>query len=175
MEIPLAYVQSLDGFLTDSNGKSPTEWASPEDQEYFKQLVIETGLVIMGTNTYEAHKEILKPHDGLLRVIMTRAPEKYASVQVPGQLEFSSLSPADLIASLENRDFKKALLAGGAKLYSSFFNANLISSLQVTIEPILFGTGECGATGIPINTHLQLIDTRQLNTRGTLLVRYKVV
>jgi dihydrofolate reductase len=175
MEIILAYVMSLDGFVTDSAGNSPTQWASPEDQAQFQQLVRDCGLVIMGTNTYESHKQFFKHDENILRIVMTRTPEKYATEVVPDHLEFSSLSPSDLTKSLTNMGYTKALMAGGPKLYAEFFKAGLITDLHVTIEPLLLGAGTSAASGVPSQIKLRLIDTVQLNTRGTLLVRYKVV
>lgn len=175
MKITLAYVMSLDGFVTDSAGNAPTQWASIEDQQQFQQLVRDCGLVLMGTNTYESHKHFFTHTENVLRIVMTRHPETYLPEAIPGHLEFTSHSPRDLMTSLQGRGFNKALMAGGPRLYASFFQDRLITDLHITIEPILFGGGISATSGIPNNISLQLIDSMQLNTRGTLLVRYKVV
>ena len=56
MRVILAYVVSKDGFLVGPHGEQSAAWASPEDQEHFKKLTHECGVVIIGSNTYEAHK-----------------------------------------------------------------------------------------------------------------------
>jgi dihydrofolate reductase len=175
MNVILAYVSSLDGFLTNAAGQEASIWASQEDQAQFKQLGLECGVIIVGTNTYESHKAMMKPENGLLRIVMTREPEKYSKELISGSLEFSPLSPADLVKELSVARRRKALLAGGPKLYGEFFKEKLITELHVTLEPMLFGSGLSAASGIPADIRLQLMDTRQLNADGTLLLRYKVL
>ena len=106
---------------------------------------------------------------------MTREPEKYAKEFVSGLLEFSALSPVELLKKLSADGRRKVLLAGGPKLYGEFFKEKLITELHVSIEPVLFGLGLSAASGIPGDVRLQLMDSSQLNANGTLLVRYKVL
>jgi len=175
MEVILAYVSSADGFLTDSASRQPNEWASAEDQRHFQELSTASGVVIIGSNTYDAHKRMLKPSPDIKRIVMTRDPEKYAANQVMGKLEFTSDSPQEVIAKLQAHEYKHVLLAGGPKLYQQFFAAHLITDLEITIEPLLFGAGVSAATGIPSNIKLKLVDSYLLNNAGTLLVKYKVL
>lgn len=175
MKVTLAYVMSLDGFLTDSEGRSPSAWASREDQEHFKSLMLECGTAIFGTNTFEVNKEFQEISKDILRVVLTRHPERYKDREVPGQLEFHSLSPGDMLRHLEGLGKDKVLLAAGPHLYAEFLKAGLVSELHVTIEPLLFGTGLAAASGIPSKTQLEAIDMKPLNQRSTLLVKYKVV
>jgi len=175
MEVILAYVVSADGFLTDSRGRQAPEWASMEDQEHFQNLMPECGVSIIGSNTYEAHKHSFADESPIRRIVMTRKPEKFAGESVPGSIEFTSLSPRDVIRKLEDEGHKKVLFAGGPKLYAQFFKDKLIAELQITTEPLLFGSGLSAAGGIPSDIELMLIDIKRLNQRGTLLARYKVL
>lgn len=175
MNVILAYVTSLDGFLTNASGQEAIVWASPEDQKQFKTLGLECGIIIVGSNTYEAHKEIMKPEKGLLRIVMTRDENKYSKEHLAGTLEFTSLSPLALVQKLEASGKTSALVAGGPKLYAEFFKEKLVTELRVTMEPYLFGTGLSAACSIPSDIHLQLLSSSQLNTNGTLLLTYKVL
>ena len=175
MHIILAYVQSLDGYLTDTKGRSSHLWASRADQKHFKRLVRDCGTVVFGSGTYESIRATLRPSRAVLRVVMTSKPQKYRKQTLPGMLEFSSLSAKDLVANLKKRRHPKILLAGGPRLFKSFFSANLISELQITTEPLLFGGGTASGSGIPKAIKLRLIDSKPLNQRGTLLARYKVL
>lgn len=175
MNVVLAYVTSLDGFLTNSAGQEAAIWASPEDQKQFKELARECGVVVIGTNTYVSHKASLVPENGLLRIVMTREPEKYDKELVSGSLEFSSLSPQELVKKISSGGRRKILLAGGPKLYGEFFKEKIVTELHVTLEPVLFGAGLAAGSGIPSDVALQLMDSVQLNANGTLLLRYKVL
>src|SRR3954466_5674918 len=149
MKVILAYVVSLDGFLTDSNGRSPSTWASLEDQKHFKRLMLECGTVIFGTNTFELNKNFLEITKDIQRVVLTRHPEKYKKYEVPGQLEFFSLSPREILARLSNEGREKVLIASGPRLYAEFLREGLVDELHVTIEPLLFGSGLAAASGVP--------------------------
>lgn len=175
MKVILAYVMSLDGFLTDSGGRSPSTWASPEDQVHFKKLMLECGVVIFGSNTFEINKNFIEISKDILRVVLTRHPEKFAEYHVPGQLEFFSLSPQEILEHLKLEGREKVLIAAGPRLYVEFLREGLVDELHVTIEPLLFGSGLAAASGIPAHTQLETIDILALNQRSTLLVKYKVV
>ena len=106
---------------------------------------------------------------------MTRDPGKYAAHEIRGKIEFTSDSPQEVIAKLKDHEYKDILLAGGPKLYAQFFAARLITDLEISVEPVLFGSGISAATGIPSNIQLKLVDSSPLNRSGTLLLKYKVL
>ena len=173
MRVILAYVVSKDGFLVGPHGEQSGSWASSEDQEHFKKLARECGVVIIGSNTYEVHKDIFS-NDGMRRIVMTRHPEKYTS-EKRKEFEFTSLTPFDVIEQLKSEGREKVLIAGGPALYREFLKTELVGELQETVEPLLIGDGLSAARGVPSNARLELVDTKQLNTRGTLLHTYRVV
>jgi dihydrofolate reductase len=76
---------------------------------------------------------------------------------------------------LGKQGFKQALLVGGGKIANSFFLDNLINEVWLTIEPRIFGTGKVLAEGRRLDVPLKLISTKKLNTKGTLLLKYKVL
>ena len=63
------------------------------------------GLIIMGSNTYNA--EPFKPSRNHFLVIMTRHPEKYKSLEVPGQSNLLMESPLDLLIDLKRKVMNK--------------------------------------------------------------------
>ena len=165
MRIILAMVVSLDGKSTKAD-ESPNLWASVEDHGFFNDLKKKIGVVIVGRKTYEAAG---KPHgDGIRRIVMSR----------------DGPTPREVIADLENRGYKEALLVGGSEINGAFFSSEggsasggrrkLINEIYLTIEPKIFGAGLPIAQGILDDVHLELINVRQLNPQGTLLLHYHV-
>lgn len=186
MTVRALMVQSVDGRTTRGDDPNVYTWSSPEDQEQFFATIRASSLIIMGSGTYQAAKSqiVLKPET--LRVVLTSQPEAYRADAVPGQLEFSSLAPDLLIASLEERGYTQATLAGGQKVLGSFLEAGLVTELVVTIEPFLFGAGAplvtapsplgfSASAGTQPPPKLQLLQLIQLNQRGTLLLTYQVL
>lgn len=173
MRITLVMVESIGGETTDGE-KPPYEWASPEDQEQFYAEISRVRLIIMGRKTYESIKNIIKPTSDIRRIVMTSKPEDFEKEHINGQLDFSSALPNDLVQGLEQEGYKEALLVGGPELNESFLNEHLVTNIQVTIEPRIFGEGKRFVNGLQKSVQLKLIESRVLNEIGTLFLHYKV-
>lgn len=172
MKIILAMVSSLDGKITKGNSPNIYEWTSKEDQEYFFSLIAMSNAIIMGSKTYKAVKHRIRLQKKLLRIVLTKNPEKYSHEIVSGQLEFSNESPKELVSRLKKTGYKKILVVGGEKVNTSFLKAKLIDELYLTIEPVVFGKGKNLFEEIELRKSLQLISLRRLNKKGTLLLKY---
>ena len=94
---------------------------------------------------------------------------------VPHQLEFINLTPEKLVLELENRGYSSALLVGGSTTLTSFLNANLVSELKITLEPIMLGSGKPLVQKLITEKKLKLKNWQKLNTQGTLILNYIVV
>lgn len=174
LKVILAMVMSVDGKTTRGKDAKVHAWTSKEDQAYFMSLIQEQQLVIMGRKTYAAAKSQMRLSSSILRMVITRRPERYQRKSILGQLEFTRHTPQVLMKKLAARGYKRALLVGGGELNGAFLRAELVHEVWMTIEPILFGQGEAVVCGKLINTHLQLRSVTKLNSRGTLLLKYTV-
>ncbi|PIY80226.1 MAG: deaminase [Candidatus Pacebacteria bacterium CG_4_10_14_0_8_um_filter_42_14] len=174
MKITLAMVMSADGRTTKGDDPNIYSWTSPEDQEHFFSRIAENNLIIMGRKTYESAAEKIRFAPERLRVVMTKNPGLYAEFTVKGQLEFSNENPAELISRLEEKGFNRALLVGGETLNWHFLKAGLVDELLLTVEPQLFGSGAGLFSGPLDSLKLELLEQKQLNDQGTMLMRYKV-
>ena len=174
MKITLCYVASADGRVTGPKGEQPKRWASPEDQTQFQKLIKENGVVIIGRNTYLAHRKQLKLTPNVRRIVMTAQPGALKKDEVKGRLEFTSLSPVKLVRALEKGGYRRALLAGGPRLSAAFLKAKIVNELYLTIEPKLFGAGLPTLEGNFPQIRMKLLGEKQLNKNGTLLLRYKI-
>jgi len=173
MKIVLADVASADGFITKGDAPNVSHWSSKEDWEHFLALRQQYELVVMGRKTFEAVQP--KPEVGRLRVVLTSHPDDYAVVAVTGQLEFSALTPEELVASLKARGYNSMLLVGGGAINGAFLAAGLADELYLTIEPTLFGNGTPLLGNAAVDVALRLLESRQLNDQGTLLMHYAFV
>lgn len=174
MKLVALAVTSLDGYIT--RGAEPgSAFASREDEELFRATVRRAGAVIMGRRTFDPiRRTVLRNIDsGLLRVVVTREPERYEAIARPGALEFSSAAPEAIVADLAARGFALAVLGGGAATYDLFARARLIDEWWITVEPFLFGSGT-SLTSFTGHPPLRLLEARPLND-STVLLRYRLV
>lgn len=176
MKLTLVVVTSSDGkTYIEKYADHHVTWASKEDQEYFFNKIINIAtLIIMGRNTYESSKEIMKHREGRKRVVMTNTPEKYKKESIPNQLEFTNENPKSLIKRLEKEGFAEAYHVGGAGSASAFFKEKLITNIYQTIEPKIFGVG-VGIVDGEFEIDLKLESLEQLNQKGTILLKYAVL
>lgn len=133
----------------------------------------------MGRTTYEATRERLRPKTfpNLHRMVWTRQPERWATDLIPGTLEFSSAEPAAVTKYLRELGKKRCALLGGGETNAAWWQAGLVDELQLTIEPVLFGTGTpliASVLPTPPPRPLELIDATPLGDRGAILLRYRI-
>ncbi len=174
MKVTMVMLSSADGKTTKGNDNNIYTWTSTEDQKYFFSLIKKNNLIIMGSETYNASKPVIKLEKGKLRIVLTRNPKKYITQTVVGQLEFSEETPEKLIKRLSSLGYKKALLVGGSIINGLFLKQNLVNELCLTIEPKIFGNGKNIIEGQSFDKSLRLISAKKLNKGGTLLLNYKI-
>jgi dihydrofolate reductase len=175
MKVTMAIVSSVDGKTTRGDESSIYKWTSKEDQEFFFSLIQKNSLVVMGSKTYEAARSVIRLDPKILRVVITRSPEKYKNETVVGQLEFSPDRPIELIKKLEQNGYQEILLVGGTTINTLFLQERLVDEIFLTVEPKIFGRGKTFVDNIDLDLKLKLISSKQLNDQGTLLLHYKIL
>ena len=176
MEIIALAAASLDGFITRGD-EAGTAFTSQADKEWFGEVMKTFPIKIFGRKTFEVSKDYIReqsqdPQSGL-RIVLTRKPQDFASLQRPGQLEFTDASASEIITALQERQLedKRVAILGGGVIYSAFLNADLLDEFWITLEPQLFGSGTPIATEAS-NTDLSLKEMVQLGP-STLLLKYR--
>jgi dihydrofolate reductase len=172
VQVTLAVVSSLNGKITKGGDAPAHSWTSPEDWEEFQRLRDSCDVVILDSKTYGQMD--IKPSPKLLRIVLTRRPKEYRIKAIPGQLEFTDSEPAALIQKLQAEGHRRVLLAGGRRTSYAFLEAGLVDDFYLTLEPQLFGDGKAMLADGPLDLSLQLLETEQLNARGTMLLHYRV-
>lgn len=173
MKIVLVFVSTLDGKVTKWGDPHVKTWSSLKDQDYFNNLWKDSRLIVMGSNTFNA--EAFKPSLNHRLIIMTGSPDNYRNNAVPGQLEFTNITPVHLASELQKDGNEQMLLVGGAHLATSFLKENLVDEIWLTIEPKIFGMGGNFVTGEKLDINLRLMDIKKVNEQGTLITKYEVI
>jgi dihydrofolate reductase len=173
MKTILVFVSTLDGKVTKWHDPFVRSWSSKEDQKYFTGILEEARLIIIGSNTYNA--DPLKPSTKHLLVVMTGRPSGYKSHVIPGQVEFTDESPAQLVSRFEKEGHEQMIVVGGPHVATSFLKEHLVDELWLTIEPKIFGTGGNFVAEEMLDIELQLISCDRVNERGTLITKYAIL
>ena len=148
---------TADGFIA-RDAHHLASWTSKEDKKFFVERTKQAGVMIMGANTYET---IGKPMPGRLTVVYSRS-KQYEGVEV------TSKPPAELLKDLESRGYTEVAICGGASIYTMFMKANVVDTLYLTVEPLLFGSGVSIFTE-SLETNLTLASSRNLADNVILL------
>lgn len=173
MRVKMAAVISLDGKIKKAAKVHKRDWISDEDKVYFRKLMDEYDLIVMGRKTYASME--LRPRNGKQYVVVTRNPALYATNNTKDSIEFCDSTPQEIVMKYGELGFSRLLLVGGGSLYTAFLNAKLVDMLDITIEPIILGKGKSLVDCINVTVELQVIHQFRLNSRGTLLLQLKVV
>ncbi len=173
MKTILIFVSSLDGKVTKWGQSHVSSWSSHQDQHYYQNVLNESRLIIMGSNTFNFGT--FKPSTNHQLIIMTGHPDKYKNLEISGQIEFTNESPNGLTNRFTKEGHQQMLVLGGPHIATSFLKEQLIDELWLTIEPKIFGQGDNFATGAKLNINLHLMHCEKVNDEGTLITKYAVL
>ena len=141
---------SLDGFINDRNGSA--EVLSPDFAELvetptFKEVINNTGAVIMGRHTYEMADPFMWVNDDYefqvpLFILTHTPPAKYPKGNDKLSLTFVTDGIESAISKAKSAAGDKDVqVIGGANTIQQCLNAGLCDELQIDIMPILLGNG----------------------------------
>lgn len=166
----LTVATSSDALISPSIDTSTADWASAEEQDLFFADVGAADWCIMGRHTHEAAD---KPDRH--RIIFSTTQSGWVR---PKQLwlDPSGLTPAVLGAHVESvRPLTKGLILGGMRVHDWFLAAGAIDRVNLTVEPVRFGTGvpvfgdqdEADPVAVFTTREFKVIAERPLNKSGT--------
>ncbi|MFA6601321.1 MAG: dihydrofolate reductase family protein [Candidatus Paceibacterota bacterium] len=152
---------TADGFIA-KNDQHPAFWTSKEDKKRFVDLTKRAGVVVMGSKTFST---LPRPLSERLNIVYSRTKT------YPGA-ETMNTGPVELLRELEKRGFKEVAICGGSEIYTMFMKANVVDTLYLTIEPLVFGNG-IKLFKEEMLQHLKLVSLEKAEN-GALLLEYKV-
>ena len=149
----LVVASSLDGYIAQNSEQVSTAWTSEADKKWFGQISRQIGWLIMGERTY---RTIGRPLPGRGIIVLTERTDFEAAEfgtldpQKPaGVYKAVNLAPAEIIAELAAKGVSQVAIAGGAFVYKSFLEADLVDEMYVTVESVLLGGGvKLGSEGL---------------------------
>ena len=127
--------------------------------------------VLMGRKTYEVglKEGITNPYDILKSYVfshtMKESPDEHVTLVSDNAVE--------VVRAMKQEAGKAIWLCGGAVLAATLFDANLVDTLILKLNPVLFGSGiPLFAGGISL-TNLELTDSKVYSS-GHVLLHYRV-
>jgi dihydrofolate reductase len=159
---------TVDGKLA-RNTSHFVDWTSREDKKLFYRLTRQAGVMVIGDNTY---KTFSAPLPGRLHVVLTYRTE--GKENIPGVVEFTSLTPEAILVDLEARGYSEVVIGGGSQINALFLEHDLVDEIWLTIEPLLFGIGVELFHGGTIGRPAKLIHMEKLNEEGSVHLRYSL-
>ena len=153
--------------IARENGETP--WSEDAWKDYYL-FVKQKGNIIVGRKTFElmqAADEFVKLGNPVTIVLSSNQKNQ------KGNLFFVN-SPQQALELLKKKEFKEAVLGGGAKTNMSFLKNSLVDEIILTIEPLLFGKGIPLFAQEDFEAHLELIEVKKL-TKNEIQLHYKVV
>lgn len=166
----LTVATSADALISPSTDTSTAEWASAEEQDLFFADIAAADWCIMGRHTHQAAD---KPDRH--RIIFSTTISGW---QRPTQLwlDPEEVTPGTLAAEVAHvRPLETGLILGGMRVHDWFLQARAIDRINLTVEPVTFGSGVPVFTGQtetdPLEVFLsrgyRLTEQRDLNATGT--------
>jgi dihydrofolate reductase len=166
MKLTLLMAQTLDGKIAKNSDHFP-DWTESADKKFFMKRTKESGVIIFGKKTFETLPGVLP---GRLHVILSRTAGEWDETKE--NLVYTSLAPRKILEKLEKLGYKNPILAGGTTINTLFAKENLIDEIELTISPIIFGSG-LGLFSEEIELSLSLRFLEKIG-ENTLLVNYLV-
>lgn len=164
-KVRLFIAMSLDGYIADSYGR--VDWLNgqgnnDEDIDTYSEFVKNIDTVLMGWNTYNQIITELSPekwvyNDFITYVITHKENSSYENIR------FTNTSPVNLVKKLKQQTGKDIWICGGANIVQQLVNEDLIDYYQITIIPILLGTGIRLFENITPKIKLKLLTTQSYN------------
>ena len=157
--------QTADGYIA-KHSDHPAVWTSKEDKKRFIEITKRAGVMVMGLRTF---KTLGKALPGRLNIVYSDQKE---NPEIEG-VEYTSLSPKELIKNLDERGFKEVAICGGSSIYTMFMGSGIVEKLYLTIEPKIFGSG-MSLFNKDLDYDLKLVSS-EVTESDTTLLEYDVV
>jgi dihydrofolate reductase len=165
MNVILLMAVTADGMIARDSSQI-IDWTGKEDKKYFVHITRKSGVMIMGSKTFDM---IGKALPGRKNIVMTRDKSRKSHDK---DLIFTDKAPGVIIKELHAQGRETAVLIGGTIINTLFLKENLIDEIHVTIVPRFFGKG------LPLfnksfDTQLELINIEKLG-QNHILLKYRV-
>lgn len=171
MKVEIFTAISIDGYISGINGYE--DWVLDENgSDSFENYAKTFDAITLGKNTFNKHYGIIYPIKETKNIIMTS--QNIEPSEFENEFEFTNKSPEDIIENLKNRNYKKIMIVGGAKIYESFLNDDLVDELLIGLHPNILSGGTPFTSNLKKDIKLKEIDCKDAD-EGFKLIRYKII
>lgn len=162
----VAYVaSSIDGRISLEKRKLP-DWTSAEDWKFFQRELARADAVVVGRNTYLSVASRLQKRTTF--VLSSRIKNTLKKDGV------TFVNPKSQNLKKLFSVYKTVAVVGGARVYQTMLDNNLLDELYVTLEPLVFGRGIPMFSNGSHTRQFELVSVKKLNAKGTILLRYSL-
>ena len=137
-----ALTNSLDSYIARTDGVA--DWILMDEEIDFGQLVARFDTVLIGRKTYEYTAQQnpgAEQGSGDFMGIKTYVFSRTLQQSPPAGVNLVSAGAADFVRQLKQAEGKDIWLMGGGLLAASLLQARLVDEIELTLQPILLGTG----------------------------------
>ena len=172
-------IQSLDGFVADSNGELKKLFASYVPHEGIPAAMENTGAVVMGRNTFEMAEDTDAYADNYefqvpLFILTHNSPARHPKENEQLTITFVEDGIEQAISLAKAAANGKDVLVLGASTGQQLLAAGLADELQIAIAPILLGRGIRLFEGLE-NQEIHLEKLHTFETEQQVEIWYKVM
>ncbi len=148
---------SLDGFIADAEGQY--DWIPPEPAIDFAALFARVDTVLLGRRSYELTRRdpaarTWPPTARLVVFSRTLGAADHPEVTIVAD------DAAGTVAALRGAPGGDIWLYGGGALFAALLAAGQVDTIEVTVIPVLLGTGVPLLPGVTDRAALRLTETR---------------
>jgi dihydrofolate reductase len=176
-DIILDLAVSLDGFIEGPDGE--TDWCIMDDDMNFPGFLYGIDTIFYGRVSYDTwgnYKPGASAHPAEQKIWKDiHSKQKYVfsrQSRVDENAIFISNDIAEKVIEIKNQDGKDIWLYGGAKLIKSFINLGLIDTYQISVHPVVLGSGKPLFEDLEERLNLRLIEVNRFAS-GVLQLIYK--
>lgn len=171
MKVFIIAAVSADGFVARFSDDFSMDWTSPEDVKLFVKLTKEAGVMVMGSRTFATTVKMGRKLPGRKMIVYSSRPDEI-KYERADPTEITSDPPEEVLRRLKDEGYTSVAICGGAQVYDMFMQADMVTDIYLTIEPVVFGKG------VPLFKHgmdkrLKLVEHTLLG-EDTLLAHYEV-
>jgi dihydrofolate reductase len=160
---------SLDGYIAGPD--DDMSWLFTDTDYGFDEFYQSVDTLIMGRGTYDVVRKLGRwPYNGKRTMVVTRSEK--IDITTADTAYFNG-SLVDLEKMLKEQGVQRSWLVGGGELVAGYLNAGLVEQVNVSVHPVLLGTGvPLFPSGFP-KTLLELIDAEAFDS-GLVQIRYRI-
>ncbi|QFT34613.1 5-amino-6-(5-phosphoribosylamino)uracil reductase [Labrenzia sp. THAF82] len=167
---------SLDGFVARKD--HTLDWLMKLDTEGeehgFADFQEGIDVIVMGTGSFRTVLSFGEwPYQKPVVVLSRTMREEDIPDHIKGKVEFSQLSPDELMSHLGERGISRVYVDGGAIIHS-FLRAGHIADMRVAVAPVLIGDGIRMFGDLTKDIDLFLEEVSQFQS-GLVQMRYRVI